>query len=65
MPITLYNQSSWKFPHNMIKTGLQWLYNQTGLGASSHLESGGFARTTDDVSLVCSGLFSMFLGRTS
>lgn len=24
LPITLYNQSSWKFPHNMIRTGLQW-----------------------------------------
>ena len=49
-PITLYNQSSWKFPHNMIKTGLQWFYNQTGLAASSHLESGGFARSRPDVS---------------
>lgn len=33
----------------MIRTGLQWFYNQTGLAASSHLESGGFARTTDKI----------------
>ncbi|KAI6177012.1 hypothetical protein M3Y97_00860800 [Aphelenchoides bicaudatus] len=49
LPITLYNKSSWKFPHNMIRIGLQWFMNQTGLGASSHLESGGFARTTDKI----------------
>ncbi|CAD5223166.1 unnamed protein product [Bursaphelenchus xylophilus] len=48
-PITLYDKSSWKFPHNMIKTGLQWFYNQTGLAASSHLESGGFCRSSDDI----------------
>ncbi|TMS36019.1 hypothetical protein L596_003288 [Steinernema carpocapsae] len=48
-PITLYNQSSWKFPHNMVSIGLQWFVNQTGLGASSHLESGGFARSNDQV----------------
>uniref|UniRef100_A0A7E4VL99 Choline dehydrogenase n=1 Tax=Panagrellus redivivus TaxID=6233 RepID=A0A7E4VL99_PANRE len=48
-PITLYDQSSWRFPHNMIRTGLQWFYNQTGLGASSHLESGGFARSSSAV----------------
>lgn len=33
----------------MIKTGLQWFYNQTGLAASSHLESGGFCRTSPDI----------------
>jgi choline dehydrogenase len=48
-PITLYNQSSWRFPHNMIRIGLQWFFNRTGLAASSHLESGGFARSRPDV----------------
>ncbi|CAJ0608362.1 unnamed protein product [Cylicocyclus nassatus] len=48
-PITLYNKSSWRFPHHMIKTGLQWFATQTGLGASSHLETGGFARSNDVV----------------
>ncbi|KAH7732009.1 choline dehydrogenase [Aphelenchoides avenae] len=48
-PITLYNQSSWRFPHNMVRIGLQWFYNQTGLAASSHLESGGFARSSPEV----------------
>ena len=44
-PITLYNRSSWRFPHNMIRTGLTWFFNQTGDGASNHLEAGGFVRT--------------------
>uniref|UniRef100_A0A914VZ80 Glucose-methanol-choline oxidoreductase N-terminal domain-containing protein n=1 Tax=Plectus sambesii TaxID=2011161 RepID=A0A914VZ80_9BILA len=48
-PITLYNRSSWKFPHNMIRIGMQWFINQTGEGASSHLESGGFARSDDSI----------------
>ncbi|KAK5986420.1 putative choline dehydrogenase, partial [Trichostrongylus colubriformis] len=48
-PITLYNQSSWRFPHNMIRIGLEWLATQKGLGASSHLETGGFARSSDNV----------------
>ena len=51
-PITLYDRSSWRFPHTMIKTGLQWFANQTGDGASSHLESGGFCRRNDQV-LLC------------
>ncbi|CAB3404459.1 unnamed protein product [Caenorhabditis bovis] len=49
-PVTLYNKSSWKFPHNMIKIGLEWFTRRTGLGASSHLETGGFARSNDTVS---------------
>ncbi|KAI6240867.1 GMC oxidoreductase [Aphelenchoides fujianensis] len=48
-PVTLYDKSTWKFPHNMIRIGLQWFWNQTGEAASSHLESGGFARTTDKI----------------
>uniref|UniRef100_A0A1I7U5I6 Doublecortin domain-containing protein n=1 Tax=Caenorhabditis tropicalis TaxID=1561998 RepID=A0A1I7U5I6_9PELO len=49
-PVTLYNQSSWKFPHNMIKIGVEWFTNRTGLGATSHLETGGFARSDEQVS---------------
>uniref|UniRef100_A0A0N4ZBD1 Choline dehydrogenase n=1 Tax=Parastrongyloides trichosuri TaxID=131310 RepID=A0A0N4ZBD1_PARTI len=47
-PITLYNKSSWKFPHNMIKSGLQWFLSKKGLCASSHLESGGFIKSSTD-----------------
>ncbi|XGW10309.1 hypothetical protein V3C99_012080 [Haemonchus contortus] len=49
LPITLYNKSSWRFPHNMIKIGLEWFVSQKGLGASSHLETGGFARSSSNV----------------
>ncbi|EFO85674.1 hypothetical protein CRE_01528 [Caenorhabditis remanei] len=49
-PVTLYNKSSWKFPHNMVKIGVEWFTNRTGLGASSHLETGGFARSDENVS---------------
>ncbi|EJD74318.1 GMC oxidoreductase, variant 2 [Loa loa] len=49
-PITLYNKSSWRFPHNMIKVGFEWYMSKTGLGASSHLESGGFVRSKPRVS---------------
>ncbi|KJH45607.1 putative choline dehydrogenase [Dictyocaulus viviparus] len=48
-PITLYNKSSWRYPHNMIKIGLEWLLTHKGLGASSHLETGGFARSIPEV----------------
>lgn len=47
-PITLYNKSSWRYPHNMLRIGLQWLSSQSGLGASNHLEAGGFVRTPDE-----------------
>ncbi|CAD6194045.1 unnamed protein product [Caenorhabditis auriculariae] len=47
-PITLYNKSSWKFPHSMIRIGLDWFLRRKGLATSSHLESGGFARTSDN-----------------
>ncbi|XP_069112060.1 uncharacterized protein [Argopecten irradians] len=40
-PITLYS-AQWKFPHNMIRIGLQWFLTQKGDGATAHLESGGF-----------------------
>ncbi|XP_069112056.1 uncharacterized protein [Argopecten irradians] len=40
-PITLYS-AQWKFPHNMVRIGLQWFLTQKGDGATAHLESGGF-----------------------
>lgn len=43
-PITLHN-ATWKYPHNMVKIGLEWFAMQTGMGASAHLESGGFIRS--------------------
>ncbi|OQS05320.1 choline dehydrogenase [Thraustotheca clavata] len=43
-PITLHN-SSWKYPHNMVAIALEWIFNNTGPGASAHLESGGFIRS--------------------
>ncbi|XP_071807433.1 choline dehydrogenase, mitochondrial-like [Asterias amurensis] len=42
-PITLY-KAQWKFPHNMIRIGLEWFLFQTGLGATPHLEAGAFIR---------------------
>ncbi|KHJ80403.1 putative choline dehydrogenase [Oesophagostomum dentatum] len=48
-PITLYNKSSWRYPHHMIKIGMEWFSTHKGIGASSHLETGGFARSSDDV----------------
>lgn len=47
-PITLYT-AQWKFPHNMIKIGLQWFTTFTGDGATAHLESGGFIRSRPGV----------------
>ncbi|XP_033755860.1 choline dehydrogenase, mitochondrial-like [Pecten maximus] len=46
LPITLYS-SQWKFPHNMIRIGLQWFLTQKGDGATSHFESGGFVRSEE------------------
>ncbi|CEG42160.1 choline dehydrogenase [Plasmopara halstedii] len=43
-PITLHN-ATWKYPHNMVAIALEWIFYQTGMGASSHLESGGFIRS--------------------
>ncbi|XP_060552958.1 choline dehydrogenase, mitochondrial-like [Ruditapes philippinarum] len=40
-PVTLYS-AQWKFPHNMIKIGLQWFLFRKGWGATTHFESGGF-----------------------
>lgn len=43
-PITLYT-AQWKFPHNMIRIGLEWFLSSTGDAASTHLETGGFIRS--------------------
>ena len=41
-PITLYK---WQQPHNMVKIGLQWFYDRSGICGSAHLEAGGFVRS--------------------
>ena len=43
-PVTLY-RAQWKFPHNMIRIGLQWFLFRSGDGATTHLETGGFLRS--------------------
>jgi choline dehydrogenase len=43
-PITLHN-ATWKYPHNMVRIALEWLFFRTGWGASAHLETGGFIRS--------------------
>uniref|UniRef100_A0A914GQK2 Glucose-methanol-choline oxidoreductase N-terminal domain-containing protein n=1 Tax=Globodera rostochiensis TaxID=31243 RepID=A0A914GQK2_GLORO len=48
-PITLYNKSTWRHPHRMAMTGLQWFLTKKGLAATSHLESGGFARSSPEM----------------
>ena len=45
-PITLYTVQR-GLP--MILTGLRWFLSQSGLGASAHLEAGGFIRRNDSV----------------
>lgn len=47
-PITIY-KAQWKFPHVMIKVGLQWFLTRTGWGATPHLEAGGFVRSRPGV----------------
>ena len=41
-PVTLYK---WQQPHNMVRIGLQWFYDRSGLCGSAHLEAGGFVRS--------------------
>ncbi|KAI3420307.1 hypothetical protein GPALN_003618 [Globodera pallida] len=48
-PITLYNKSTWRHPHRMVMAGLQWFLTKKGLAATSHLESGGFARSSPEM----------------
>jgi choline dehydrogenase len=45
-PLTLF--SATKLP-SMIAIGLRWFLFQSGVGASSHLEAGGFVRSRPDV----------------
>ncbi|TPP58346.1 Choline dehydrogenase mitochondrial [Fasciola gigantica] len=47
-PVTLY-KAQWKFPHVMIGIGLKWILFRQGWGATSHLETGGFARSEASV----------------
>lgn len=41
-PITLYSAQQ---PHNMAKIGIEWLWRQTGMGATNHMHAGGFIRS--------------------
>ncbi|XP_078688193.1 choline dehydrogenase, mitochondrial-like [Branchiostoma floridae x Branchiostoma belcheri] len=41
-PVTLYSAFR---PHRMLIIGIQWFTTQTGLGATSHMEAGGFIRS--------------------
>ncbi|XP_062621462.1 uncharacterized protein LOC134283041 [Saccostrea cucullata] len=43
-PITLY-KAQWKYPHVMIKIGLEWFLWQTGDGATNHFDTGAFIRS--------------------
>ena len=43
-PITLY-KAQWKYPHIMVKIGLEWFLWQTGDGATTHFETGAFIRS--------------------
>ena len=47
-PVTLYT-AQWKFPHNMVKIGLEWIFTRKGWGATTHLETGGFLRSRPGV----------------
>ncbi|KAL4235827.1 hypothetical protein ACF0H5_004217 [Mactra antiquata] len=47
-PVSLYT-AQWKYPHNMIKIGLEWFLFQKGLGATAHFESGGFISSRESV----------------
>ena len=47
-PLTLYTHQ-WKFPVTMIRTGIEWFLTQTGIAATTHLESGGFIRSRPGV----------------
>jgi len=45
-PVSLYSQQRGL---TMVKVGLQWFLNQTGDGATTHLESGAFLRSRPEV----------------
>ena len=46
-PVTLYGAQH--YPKRLL-VGMQWFLSQTGQCASSHMESGGFVRTSPDMS---------------
>lgn len=46
-PISLYKYQ-WKFPHHMIKAGVQWFLTSSGDAATAHFEAGGFIRSRPD-----------------
>ncbi|KAH8866094.1 Choline dehydrogenase, mitochondrial [Schistosoma japonicum] len=48
-PITLY-KAQWKYPHMMVGIGLKWILFRQGWAATTHLESGGFVRTSAHIS---------------
>ncbi|KAK4475944.1 hypothetical protein MN116_001183 [Schistosoma mekongi] len=48
-PITLY-KAQWKYPHIMIGIGLKWILFRQGWASTTHLESGGFVRTSAHIS---------------
>ncbi|CAH1270269.1 CHDH [Branchiostoma lanceolatum] len=45
-PVTLYSALS---PHRMLMIGVRWFATRTGLGATSHMEAGGFIRSRPGV----------------
>ena len=46
-PVSLYSQQRGL---HRVRVGLQWFLNQTGDGATTHLESGAFLRSRAEVS---------------
>ena len=47
-PITLYKYQ-WKFPHIMVKTGLEWFLSKTGPASTTHIDTGAFIRSRPGV----------------
>ena len=45
-PISLYRSLKW---WNMIPIGIKWFLTKTGLGATGHLEAGGFIRSIEGI----------------
>ncbi|ESO10386.1 hypothetical protein HELRODRAFT_91852, partial [Helobdella robusta] len=47
-PVTLYKYQ-WKFPWNMVTTGLQWFITKSGAASTTHMEAGSFFRSSSKV----------------
>ena len=58
-PVSLYSQQRGL---TMVKVGLQWFLNQTGDGATTHLESGAFLRSRPEVTKDITSLFLYMAG---